>query len=135
MPSIQDIRSKGRGDIHAHASVPVIYLTSAGADPLSPLPKVRVHTVFHDAEAGPGAQMGLASMFDTVPKIRFLRSEVSKPIRGGIVLLSATEGYRVHGVRPAYGLTIDAEVQTLDEDDMETHWDASYQDLIDEAQS
>jgi len=135
MPSIRDIRTKGRGDIHAHASVPVIYLTSASAEPLIPLPHVRLHTVFRDAEAGAGAPLGMAAMFDTVPKIRFLRSEVSQPKRNGLVLLSAAEGYRVAGVRPPYGLTIDAEVQTLDEADMESYWDADYESIIEEAWS
>jgi hypothetical protein len=129
MSSLRDIRNQAREDLHALASVLAVYVASPTADPVAV--NVRVHTVFAEAQAGPGAQQGLATMMDTVPKIRFLRSEISKPrARTGLVFLSATEGYRIHAIRPPYNLTIDAEVADLSEAELTELWDPSYEDLL-----
>lgn len=129
MSKARKILRKARGDVHSELSVAAIYLTDAEADPQ--VVQVRTHT--RAAEIGPGdvSMPGLAERFDTTPRIRFLRSEVSKPkSRTGLVLLSADEGYRIHATRPPYGLTIDAEVSDLDDADMLSFWRAEFSELL-----
>lgn len=128
MSKTRDILRKARSDVHSQLSVAAIYLTAADAEPQ--VVSVRAHT--RAAEIGPGdvAMPGLAERFDTTPRIRFLRSEVSQPRRNGLVLLSADEGYRIQAVRPAYRLTIDAEVSDLRPEDCAAYWQPEFEELL-----
>lgn len=129
MAGLRDIRRKARGVVHERMSDPVIYLSSADATPL--VVNARVHTRTTEIDVGDGAGPGFAQLLDTTPKIRFLRSEVSKPnAKTGFVLVSADEGYLIQHVRPPYGITIDAEVSDLDAARLAEWWKPEYAELL-----
>lgn len=106
--SLRTIKSEARAALHEAMKVPAFYIVSPGADPVVYLEcTVRVHSLFRALGDIQSNQVGLAEREEMVPRLVFLVEEVS-PARGAIVMVSATEGYRIDIVQPRDGLTVTA---------------------------
>ena len=69
-------------------------------------------------EAAKEAGIIYAEREEIAPKLVFDRSEVANPPRNGLVIISATEGYRIGQTEPPDGITITAEVSRLSASDL-----------------
>lgn len=109
--SWRTIKRAARQTLHQHMKVAALYIPPGGA----PQPVfVRVHTK-DDVLLGDmvGTNFSYAEKQEIEPSILFMRDEVAMPVRNAIVMISATEGYRINNVKPADDISITAEVTRL----------------------
>lgn len=93
----RDIKAKARDQIHRTFEVPAIYLTHLSGVPVAV--QVRIHTgISQPAEDFTGIEM--SPRFEMQPRIIFRSSQVSNPAPKGLVVVSATEMYRIGTSRP-----------------------------------
>lgn len=105
---IQDIRDAARLSLHRRLSKSAAYLPPGSI--VSVPCSVRVMDV--STPTGDAENQGWARKWAEHPEVVFLVSEVV-PVRGGKITLPDGAQYRVDNVKPAYGLTITAEVLRL----------------------
>lgn len=118
MADIQAIREKARRALHNAMKRPASYYV----DPKEPVAPVLVHVRPHGKKnlTGDlaGTNLSYAENRDRVFSVIFFREEVAAPVRGALILLSATEGYFVDNVELPDGLTVTANVTVADVDDL-----------------
>ena len=108
-------------------SVPALYIVTTEAEPI--LINVRVHTRFAESDF-PGAGDGWATRHDQVPRLRFFRPEVKTPRRLALVVVDASEIYRVDEAEKPDGEFINAQVSQLSEKDALAIWEAEWSELF-----
>lgn len=127
MRTWRDIKRQGRRDRHAHMSVAAIYIAQTGASPVRV--NVRDHTRSKTTDVS-GVGEGFAQMLDTEDRLIFDRSEVSVPLRNGLVFMGSTEAYRVNQCRPPDDMEITAEVTILSESEAGALWQEAWSELL-----
>lgn len=116
--SLRAIKERARRDLHNAMRVPAFYYPGGlvGAEPV--LCHVRVHTKF-GAQLGDlkGTNFNFAETEASVPALVFWVSEID-PDNNAVVMISASEGYRINHVHPKDIWTRKAEVSELDAGDL-----------------
>lgn len=92
MSNWRDHKAKARANIHRNFAVPAVYVTHAAGDPISC--NVRVHLKV-DLNATDFVWANSPGLFDMHPAIIFDKSEVAKPMKDSLVVVSETEIYRL----------------------------------------
>lgn len=97
---LREIKAKARGDLHLAMRVPVAYVAPGGA--IHTGVHARVHSKFDALGDLQGTSLNYAERIETVPKLVFWRAEIDLPVlkQQGIVVVSATEGYRLNTAEP-----------------------------------
>ena len=108
--------SQMRTDVHGEFARDALYIESPGADPVPC--KVRVHgeNSMHGGLQGTNFHYAEREDFDS--KIRFDRNEINSPVRGAIVTLTETEGYRIDRRQHNDGTYVYCPATVLDAEDM-----------------
>jgi hypothetical protein len=101
----RDLKASARAALHENFQVAALYVVGTD-DPVAV--NVRVHYKPKLLGDQQGTSLGFAEMYEKIPSIIFLASEVPSPARGAWVSISADEAYRIDHVEPADGLTITA---------------------------
>lgn len=97
MAGWRDIKAQARDLIHRTFEVPAIYLTHLDGVPVAV--QVRIHTnISIPGEDFTGMEM--SPRFEFQPKIIFRTVEVPNPAPKGLVIVDATEIYRIGTSRP-----------------------------------
>ena len=107
----REIKNEARLALHKELSVPASYYETILATPR--LIHVRSHDKFLQQGDLKGTNLNYAEIEDVSPKLIFERAEVENPPRGGLVIISAEEGYRIGQTKPKDGITVTAEVSRL----------------------
>ncbi len=109
MPSFRDIKNRARQDLHKILATDVLYLAERLAEP-QPL-SVRIHDTITALGALGGDSDGFAERYETTPFIRFMQfCPVNKAV---VVTEDPGVLYMIVRVKPAHGLTTDADVVKL----------------------
>lgn len=107
---ITEIRNHARQALHEFMGRPACYVP----DPVDPAAftttKARPHSKRGQIGDLPGTNLNYAEVIDRVEKLVLWAEDVPTPARGGLVILSATEGYWIESVDPTYGQTITVNV-------------------------
>lgn len=113
MAGIRAVRDSARRDLHLNFEVAANYYANADCLPGDFVAcTVRCHK--RNALVGDLVTPGrYAATADVVPKIIFLLEQGVTPQRGGIVILSASEGYVIDHTEPPDGVTQSAPVTAL----------------------
>lgn len=108
---LREIKTAARRALHDAMQVPASYYS----DPATYVGTihVRVHTKWTRQGDLKGTNLNYAETEDTVPKLIFDRNEVANPPRGGYVVISDEEGYRIGETQPPDGITITANVAPM----------------------
>ena len=88
----RDLRQRARRTLHEVFKVPALYYGPAAVTPTGHF--VRVHEKFDAVGDLAGTNMSYAEGMESMPRVLFL-DEAFKPARGAVVVISATEGYRL----------------------------------------
>lgn len=102
--SIQQIRETARGSLHAFMGRPANYYATPAATPV--LTKVRAHSKRGQIGDLPGTNLNYAETFDRKETVVMWAADVPAPARGGLIHLSAAEGYWIDAAEPQDGQTI-----------------------------
>lgn len=113
---LREIKAQARRDLHQAMQVPAAYYVAAGAAP--ELISVRVHSKATQQGDLKGTNLNYAEREEVEPKLVFDRAEVANPPRNGLVIISATEGYRIGQTEPPDGMTVKAAVSRLEAPEM-----------------
>ena len=113
---LREIKTKARTSLHNAMRVPAAYYATPATAPV--LVNVRVHSKMVQQGDLKGTNLNYAEREEIAPKLVFDRSEVANPPRNGLVIISATEGYRIGQTEPPDGITITAEVSRLSASDL-----------------
>lgn len=108
---LREIKAKARAKLHQAMKVPASYYETPASAPR--LVFVRVHTKWIEQGDLKGTNLSYAETEDIAPRIVFWRAEVSNPPRNGLIIISATEGYRLGQTEPVDFVTITAEATRL----------------------
>ncbi len=108
--SLRSIKAKARLDLHQAMKVPAYYYATRAADPVAV--DIRVHTSFKALGDLKGTSFSYAETEADVPELIFWLADLT-PANNSLVMISATEGYRVNHTVPPDGLTITAKVASL----------------------
>lgn len=127
MSAWRDILKKARQGVHRTFEVPALYRVRVGREPVRV--RVRVHTRFATSDVS-GVGEGFASLLDTTPRLIFDRAEINRPEHNALVVIGATEMYRVSHTRPPDGDYIAAEVDRLTDDECATIWRPEWEELL-----
>ena len=102
MSGFRAIKNQARRDLHAHAEIPAYYRASA-TDEWLPV-EVRLHTQFNTG--GDFTGFNAVQMHDISPRLIFMRDQVAKPARGGIVSIEPGEAWQLGDALEPDGITI-----------------------------
>lgn len=108
---LREIKTAARRALHQAMRVPASYYQDDAATPV--LVHVRVHTDYTEQGDLKGTNLNYAEREEVAPKLVFDRSEVAMPRRSSMVIISASEGYRVGQAEPPDGITVKADVSRL----------------------
>ena len=109
--SMAAVRAQSRKALHDHMARPAFYYGDVSAPPSSYLEvTVRLHGKRGQIGDLPGTNLNYAETVDRKESVVFWREQVSAPLRGALVVFSATEGYWVDTVDPADGPRVTASV-------------------------
>jgi hypothetical protein len=100
MSRLRDIKRRMRGDLHAQASVPALYIPVPNAAPIECTVRVWLKS---DEMTGAAQQNGSAQMTNPEDRLRFDLSEFQAPLRvqTAIISVEAGEAYRIDHLYPA----------------------------------
>lgn len=115
MPDWRKHRDKALAKVHAHTSVPAVYLTHAAGNPVRLDVQVHVQLQRHENEFTFVSTPGL---LDLTPRLEFQMSQLptSKVMQNACVFVSATEVYFTGPSRPARDGYMEVEVTEADAD-------------------
>lgn len=108
---LREIKTKSRRALHTAMRVPASFYASSDSTPV--LVHVRVHSDEVMQGDLKGTNLNYAEREEITPKLVFDREEVTMPPRNSIIIISATEGYRVGQTEVPDGITVKAEVSRL----------------------
>lgn len=97
MAGWRDLRQRARRTLHEVFKVPALYYSPAAVVPTGHF--VRVHEKFDAVGDLAGTNMSYAEGVEPLPRIVFV-DESFTPARGSVVIVSATEGYRLEYADP-----------------------------------
>ena len=97
----RETKQKSRRDLHNRMKVSVNYYAGGVGSPL--LIYVRIHNKSINQGDQAGTSLGYAEVREDAPRVIFDKLEVAAPSRKDVVIVSATEGYRINNVDPADG--------------------------------
>lgn len=99
MSRLRDIKRRGRGDLHAQASIPALYIPAPATPAIACSVRVWLKS---DEMTGAADQNGSAKMTNPEDRIRFDLSDFSAPLRTqtAIVSVEAGEAYRIDHLYP-----------------------------------
>ncbi len=119
---IREIRRQSNRVLHDKMKVPALYylLGQPPINPPAPTIYIRAHFNVVDAGEQAGTSLGAAVLREDTPKVIFDLLEVPIPKRLDVVILSATEGYRVDHMDPAHGEFQNAAATRLSADELAT---------------
>lgn len=109
--SLRAIKEAARADLHEAMRVPAFYFSAVGAAHQECT--VRVHTQLQKTGDLAGTNFNYAETQEAIPKLVFWRDEGVVPLRGGMVMISAEEGYKVDHTEPVDGQTVTVHVIRL----------------------
>ena len=113
---LREIKTAARRALHQRMRVPASYYETPSSTPR--LIYVRVHSEMVEHGDLKGTNLNYAEVKEIAPTLVFEREEVAIPAVKGLVIISATEGYRIGPCEPADGITIKAEVSRLSAQDL-----------------
>ena len=111
----RDQKKVARRVVHDTMQIAALYLAYVPLDGASPDPlpvDVRLHTEFKALGDQAGTSFQFAERHETVPKIIFLRSQIT-PVRGAVVSVALGEAYEIDNVMPPSEEYITVEVTRL----------------------
>lgn len=109
--SLRAIRQSARRDLHNTMKVAGFFYAPGVPDYVECF--VRVHGKFQKLGDLKGTNFNYAETFEPVTKLVFQDADGVRPVNKAIVMVSATEGYRVGVVEPTDGLETKAHVSEL----------------------
>lgn len=100
MSRLREAKRRMRGDLHAQAAVPALYIPVPNAAPIECTVRVWPKS---DEMTGAAQQNGSAKMTNPEDRLRFDLSEFQAPLRTqtAIVSVEAGEAYRIDHIYPA----------------------------------
>lgn len=107
--SFREIKEASRRALHDFMAQPAVYY----ADPVAGSPKeitARPHAKSGRIGDLPGTNLNYAEVFDRQERVILWREQVPAPVRGGLIIFSAEEGYWIDTVEPADGQTFTVNV-------------------------
>ena len=110
--AFRDIKNTARRHLHDHMKVSATYYRTSTATPV--LIHVRPHSVREKVGDQSGTSLSFAERQEVVTTVVFDRSEVDKPLRNALIVISEEEGYIVDNVLHPDGITVTAEVSYAD---------------------
>lgn len=105
----RDIKEAARRVVHEIMAQPAVYY----ADPLTSASisiTARPHGKGGRIGDLPGTNLNYAEVYDRKERVILWREQVPNPVRGALIIFSATEGYWIDTVEPADGQTFTVNV-------------------------
>lgn len=115
MASFRDIKRKARRELHERLQVSALYIV--GDDDPVPV-NVRVHTKFDALGDMKGTNFHFAEREEPLPRILFMRDEISRPMKNAIISISATEAYYVDHSDPPDDISVTSYVVVIRPDEL-----------------
>jgi hypothetical protein len=98
--TLREIKARAREDLHRQMRVLCNYRSPQGALTLGV--HCRVHSKFEAKGDMQGTSFNYAESVEKTPRLVFWRDQIDEPtlVRGGVVVISADEAYRLDTVEP-----------------------------------
>lgn len=107
---IREIREQARGSLHAYMGRPILYYPDHTDTDAFVESKARAHSKRGQIGDLPGTNLNYAEVIDRVERVVLWRADIPAPMRGGLIVFSATEGYWIESVDPPDGQTVKVNV-------------------------
>lgn len=117
--SIEELRQASRLALHAEMGRPALYYPTGSSGATPEEITVRLHTKMGMIGDVKGTSFAYAEHADQAERLVFLTTQVPSPSRGGLVVLSASEGYWIDVVEDRDGLTVKATVLQASPEELE----------------